>query len=116
MEYLQNVEILYYYLAGKKCVKHQGIKKKKTCGFIVVITTSMPKRENQSHLSLAVDLNLVLGRYSWQPHNAIKRLSKDTKQIASNWIPSCLLKGREMQTKCNLKQLITSIAGRKRKT
>lgn len=29
MEYLQNVEILYYYLAGKKCVKHQGIKKKK---------------------------------------------------------------------------------------
>ena len=29
MEYLQNVEILYYYLVGKKCVKHQGIKKKK---------------------------------------------------------------------------------------
>lgn len=29
MEYLQNVEVLYCYLVGKKCVQHQGIKKKK---------------------------------------------------------------------------------------
>jgi len=63
MEYLQNVEILYFYMVGKSVYNIKVLRKKKPCGVIVVITTSMPKRENQSHLSLAVALNVVLGRY-----------------------------------------------------